>query len=74
MKIGILLGTLTAIAILPLTAQSAKESQPKINIKDISIIESSTDNAITIDKWKIEEEYQQPSELDEYEWSSIIWG
>lgn len=69
----ILICIFVAIGVLPVATQLTQEDEDFTKV--VSIVESEeSKEASTVGKWIVEDEYTQPDELDDYEWSGIEWG
>ena len=62
-----------AIGVLPVATQLTQEDEDFTKVASIVEPEQSKE-ASTIGKWIVEDEYTQPDELEEFEWSGIEWG
>ena len=69
----ILICILAGIGILPVATQLTQEDKDFTKVSSIVEPEQSKE-ASTIGKWIVEDEYTQPDELEEFEWSGIEWG
>ena len=69
----ILICIFAAIGVLPVATQLTQEDEDFTKV--VSIVEpDQSKEASTVGKWIVEDEYTQPDELDEFEWSGIEWG
>lgn len=63
---------ISSVGILSATTNNMQKNN---KIDNTSILESEpSKEASTVGKWIVEDDYIQPDELEEFEWSGIEWG